>query len=245
MIRSNSLLFALALGSSAVCAQESAHWGYKGDVAPAKWAQLSPEFAVCGTGKNQSPIDIQGSIKAKLPKVPFSYQSGGNEIVNNGHTIQINYVQGSQITVDGDAFTLKQFHFHAPSENLIDGHSYPLEVHLVHLDAKSNITVVGMMFKEGKANPLLDKLWAQMPVKVGDKQTLSKSVNVSDLLPKDRSYYRFSGSLTTPPCSEGVRWLMLKKPMTASKAQIEQFAKLMGHPNNRPVQPLGARFVVE
>ncbi len=245
MIRSNSLLFALALGSSAVCAQESAHWGYKGDVAPAKWAQLSPEFAVCGTGKNQSPIDIQGSIKAKLPKVPFSYQSGGNEIVNNGHTIQINYVQGSQITVDGDAFTLKQFHFHAPSENLIDGHSYPLEVHLVHLDAKSNITVVGMMFKEGKANLLLDKLWAQMPVKVGDKQTLSKSVNVSDLLPKDRSYYRFSGSLTTPPCSEGVRWLMLKKPMTASKAQIEQFAKLMGHPNNRPVQPLGARFVVE
>ena len=245
MFRSNVLLLTLALSGSVMATEHAVHWGYEGDVAPAKWAQLSPEFAVCGTGKNQSPIDIQGGIKAKLPKVPFSYQAGGNEIVNNGHTIQINYVQGSQITVDGDAFTLKQFHFHAPSENLIDGHSYPLEVHLVHLDAKSNITVVGMMFKEGKANPLLDKLWAQMPVKAGDKQTLSKSVNVSDLLPKDRSYYRFSGSLTTPPCSEGVRWLMLKKPMTASKAQIEQFAKLMGHPNNRPVQPLGARFVVE
>ena len=245
MIRSNVLLLAFALSGSAMAAEQTVHWGYEGDVSPAKWATLSPEFAMCGTGTNQSPIDIHGGFKSTLPKVPFSYQKGGNEIVNNGHTIQINYAEGSQIKVDGTAFTLKQFHFHAPSENLINGKSYPLEVHLVHMDEQKNITVIGMMFNEGKANPLLDLLWSQMPTKAGEKHALDKSVNVSDLLPKDRSYYRFSGSLTTPPCSEGVRWLMLKKPMTASKAQIEQFTKLMGHPNNRPVQPMGARFVVE
>ncbi|MGL4206701.1 MAG: carbonic anhydrase [Aeromonadaceae bacterium] len=226
-------------------ATEQAHWGYEGDVAPAKWAQLSPEFATCGAGRNQSPIDIQGGFKAQLPKLPFSYQAGGNQITNNGHTIQVSYAEGSQITVDGTPFTLKQFHFHAPSENLIQGKQYPLEVHLVHADKSGNLTVIGMMFKEGKANPLLNTLWQQMPAKAGDVVTLQKSVNVSELLPSDHSYYRFSGSLTTPPCSEGVRWLVLKKPMTASKEQIEQFAKLMGHPNNRPVQPLGARFVVE
>ena len=235
-----SLAFTLSAGAA-----EHAHWGYEGEVAPAKWAQLSPEFATCGAGRNQSPIDIQGGFKAKLPKVPFSYQAGGNQITNNGHTVQVSYADGSQVSIDGAAFALKQFHFHAPSENLIDGKPYPLEVHLVHADKNGNLAVIGMMFKEGKANPLLTTLWQQMPAKVGEVVTLQRSVDVSDMLPTDRSYYRFAGSLTTPPCSEGVRWLVLKQPMTASKAQIEQFAKLMGHPNNRPVQPLGARFVVE
>ena len=235
-----SLAFTLSAGAA-----EHAHWGYEGEVAPAKWAQLSPEFATCGAGRNQSPIDIQGGFKAKLPKVPFSYQAGGNQITNNGHTVQVSYADGSQVSIDGAAFALKQFHFHAPSENLIDGKPYPLEVHLVHADKNGNLAVIGMMFKEGKANPLLNTLWQQMPAKAGDVVTLQKSVNVSDLLPADHSYYRFAGSLTTPPCSEGVRWLVLKKPMTASKQQIEQFTTLMGHPNNRPVQPLGARFVVE
>jgi carbonic anhydrase len=238
-------LLCSAIGLPATQAAESAHWGYEGDVAPANWGQLSAEYATCGTGKNQAPVDIHGTVKAKLPSLPFHYQAGGQEIINNGHTVQVVYADGSQLTVDGAAFTLKQFHFHAPSENLIQGRQYPLEVHLVHSDNEGNLAVVGLMFKEGKANPLLTTLWQQLPQHAGDTLTLSKSVNVADLLPKDHSYYRFAGSLTTPPCTEGVRWLVLKKPMTASKAQIEQFAKLMGHPNNRPVQPVGARLIVE
>lgn len=236
---------ALAFSLTAANANEHAHWGYEGDVAPAKWAQLSPEFATCGTGRNQSPIDIQGGFKAQLPTLPFSYQAGGNQITNNGHTVQVSYSDGSQITVDGTPFTLKQFHFHTPSENLIDGKQYAMEVHLVHADKQGNLAVLGVMFDIGEANPLLSTLWQQIPAKVGTVIPLHKSVDVSELLPSDHSYYRFSGSLTTPPCSEGVRWLVLKKPMTASKEQIDEFAHLMGHPNNRPVQPLGARFVVE
>ncbi len=230
---------------SAAQANEGAHWGYEGEIAPANWGHLSSEYATCATGKNQAPVDIQATVKAKLPALPFHYQAGGNAIINNGHTLQVTYAQGSQLTIDGLPFTLKQFHFHSPSENLIQGKQYPLEVHLVHGDPQGNLAVVGLMFEEGKANPLLTTLWQQMPQQVGSQLTLSKSVNVADLLPHDRSYYRFAGSLTTPPCTENVRWLVLKKPMTASKAQIEQFAKLMGHPNNRPVQPLGARQIVE
>lgn len=230
---------------SAAHANEGVHWGYEGEISPANWGHLSSDYATCATGKNQSPVDIRSTVKARLPALPFSYQAGGSEILNNGHTIQVVYADGSQLTIDGLPFTLKQFHFHAPSENLIQGKQYPLEVHLVHSDKEGNLAVVGLMFEEGEANPLLATLWQQMPAHAGEKSALSKSVNVADLLPHDHSYYRFAGSLTTPPCSENVRWLVLKQPMTASKTQIEQFAKLMGHPNNRPVQPLGARQIIE
>ncbi|MGL4752801.1 MAG: carbonic anhydrase [Aeromonadaceae bacterium] len=241
-----AFVLSCALSVTPVLAEEQhAHWGYEGDVAPANWGKLSDEYAVCGNGKNQSPVDIHSAVKARLAPLATAYQAGGDQILNNGHTIQVIYEAGSHISIDGAAFTLKQFHFHAPSENLIAGRSYPLEVHLVHADEAGNLAVVALMFNEGKANPLLQTLWAQMPAKAGDKVALNKSVNVADLLPKDKHYYRFAGSLTTPPCSEGVRWLVLKKPMTASKQQIEQFAKLMGHPNNRPVQTLGARQIVE
>ena len=238
-------VFTSALLLPTANASETAHWGYEGEVAPTNWGHLSPEYATCSTGKNQAPIDIQHAVKTQLPAIPFAYQAGGQEIINNGHTIQVTYAAGSQLSVDGMPFTLKQFHFHAPSENLIQGKQFPLEVHLVHSDPDGNLAVVGLMFEQGAANPLLATLWQQLPQKAGDKLTLSQSVNVADLLPKDHSYYRFAGSLTTPPCSEGVRWLVLKKPMEASKEQIEQFAKLMGHPNNRPVQPVGARLIAE
>lgn len=238
-------LFAAVMFNSTGYAGETAHWGYSGDVAPARWGTLSPEYATCGTGKNQAPVNIEHTVKSELPALPFAYQAGGREIINNGHTIQVVYADGSKLTVDGSPFTLKQFHFHAPSENLIQGKQYPLEVHLVHSDKDGNLAVVALMFEEGKANPLLAKLWQQLPRKSGDHLTLNKSVNVADLLPKDQSYYRFAGSLTTPPCSEGVRWLVLKQPISASKTQIEQFSAVMGHANNRPVQPVGARLIAE
>lgn len=244
----SKLTCALFLSSSVIPAlaqEEHAHWGYAGDIAPAKWGQLSDEYAVCGSGKNQAPVDIQSVVKAGLPALPVTYQTGGEQILNNGHTIQVVYQQGSHVSIDGRDFMLKQFHFHAPSENRINGQAYPLELHLVHADQDGNLAVVGLMFEEGAANALLATLWAQMPAKAGTTVALNPAVNVADLLPTDRHYYRFAGSLTTPPCSEGVRWLVLKHPMTASKEQIAQFAQLMGHPNNRPLQPLGARQIVE
>lgn len=233
----------LLLSCSAISAT-GPHWEYSGEAGPENWAKLSPEYGACA-GKNQSPINLSGLIDAKLKPIAFSYKAGTTEILNNGHTVQVNAAEGSSITVDGIQFDLKQFHFHAPSENLINGKSYPLEAHLVHADKDGNLAVVAVMFNAGTASAALEKAWAQMPKNSGDKVDLSAKLSPLDLLPKNRDYYRFNGSLTTPPCSEGVRWLVMKHPASASKEQIETFAHVMHHPNNRPVQAVNARPVLE
>lgn len=230
---------------SPVAVHGAAHWGYTGETGPAHWASLKPEFATCGSGKNQSPIDLTGFIEAELQPIAFNYGTVATEVVNNGHTIQANYQPGSTITVDGHSFELKQFHFHSPSENTIDGESFPLEAHLVHADKDGNLAVVAVMFREGEANPALAKLWQAMPEKAGDKAGLGDGVSVNGILPASRDYYRFNGSLTTPPCTEGVEWLVLKSPMTVSAEQVHRFSHVMHHPNNRPVQPVNARPVLK
>lgn len=196
-------------------------------------------------GKNQSPVDMKNFIEAELPAIVFSYQAGGNEIVNNGHTIQVNYGTGSHIVIDETRFELKQFHFHAPSENLINGKSFPLEGHLVHADEKGNLAVVAIMFDYGDSSGSLSPLWHLMPEKAGGKQAIMTSFSAAALLPTDRDYYRFSGSLTTPPCSEGVRWLVMKNAVTVSREQVESFSHILHHPNNRPVQPVYARTILK
>jgi len=233
----------LLLSGSAIAAS-GPHWEYTGEAGAGNWAKLSPDFAACA-GKNQSPINLTGFIEAQLKPIAFSYKAGSTEILNNGHTVQVNAAAGSSIQVDGVQFELKQFHFHAPSENLIKGKSYPLEAHLVHADTNGNLAVVAVMFNEGKASQALEKAWAQMPKKAGEKVSLAAKLSALEILPKKRDYYRFNGSLTTPPCSEGVRWLVMKHPLTASKAQIEEFAHVMHHPNNRPVQAANARPVLQ
>ena len=242
----NKSLFAvgLLLASSAAFSASAPHWEYSGETGPENWAKLSPEYSACA-GKNQSPINIGGLIDAKLKPIVFNYKAGTTEILNNGHTVQVNAAAGSSIMVDGIQFDLKQFHFHAPSENLIKGKSYPLEAHLVHADKDGNLAVVAVMFSAGKASKALEKAWAQMPQKEGDKLGLTAKLSAQEILPSNRDYYRFNGSLTTPPCSEGVRWLVMKYPSTASKAQIEAFAHVMHHPNNRPVQSVNARPILE
>lgn len=245
MTKSYRIALLSVLFSGSLMAQQATHWGYQGAQGPEHWGSLSPEFALCGSGKHQTPIDIHGAYATTLAPLAPAYQVGGNEILNNGHTVQVNYAAGSQLEVDGGAYLLKQFHFHAPSENYIDGHQFPMEIHLVHANAQGDLAVLGLMVEEGAANPLLDTLWAAMPQKAGDHHVLATPVNVADLLPKGRDYYRFAGSLTTPPCSEGVRWLVLKQPITASKAQIARFAAVMGHPNNRPLQAINARVLVD
>lgn len=243
MTKNISLFFAAMLASSAACA--GAHWEYSGAEGPDSWGKLAPEFAACATGKNQSPVDLKGAIKGQLTPIKFDYQSNASEIINNGHTIQANYMAGSSITVDGVKFELKQLHFHAPSENLINGKSYPMEMHLVHADKDGNLAVVGVMFEEGAANSALADLWNQMPEQADGKNVLAAQVNALKLLPQKQAYFRFNGSLTTPPCSEGVRWLVMKTPMTASKAQLHAFEHTMHHANNRPVQPVYARPIIE
>jgi carbonic anhydrase len=225
-------------------AAEGSHWGYEGEVGPEHWAAISPEFSAC-SGKNQSPINLTGFIEAELKPIVFKYRAGSEDIVNNGHTVQINAQPGSTISLDGIQFELKQFHFHAPSENQIQSKSFPLEAHLVHADPNGNLAVIAVFFKQGKANPGLAKAWAQLPAAEGDKQTLSASLSPKEILPVNRSYYRFDGSLTTPPCSEGVRWLVMKQPLSASKDQIDAFAHVLHHPNNRPVQAVNARAVLK
>lgn len=158
---------------------------------------------------------------------------------------QVGYAPGSTLQVDGISFELKQFHFHAPSENLIKGKSYPLEGHLVHVNSKGEIAVVAVMYEAGKANTALTEAFRALPAKVGEIQPLSSSISAEQLLPKRRDYYRFSGSLTTPPCSEGVRWLVMKQPVEVSQTQIDAFKAVMHTPNNRPVQALNGRVVLQ
>lgn len=230
--------------SSVAYAADGAHWGYTGKEAPENWAKLSPEFSDCA-GKNQSPINLTDFIDAQLNPLKFDYKAGGNEVVNNGHTIQVNYAPGSTVTIDGKVFELKQFHFHAPSENQINGKSFPFEAHLVHMDQNGNIAVIGIMYTEGKENKALAEFWSLIPENAGDSKKLEKIVDASLLLPAEQSYYRFNGSLTTPPCTEGVLWILFKESVSISKEQVEKFAKIMKHPNNRPVQPVNARPVLQ
>jgi carbonic anhydrase len=235
---------AFVLASITASGGEKIHWGYSGDEGPENWGQLAPEFALCSTGKNQSPIDLAGFIEADLSPIDFRYTTWATEILNNGHTVQVNFAEGSSISLAGHAFALKQFHFHAPSENQIDGQSFPMEVHLVHADKDGHLAVVAVVLVEGMSSEAIAKLWKQMPKEAGDKHLLSTKISASELLPGNKDYYRFNGSLTTPPCTEGVWWLVMKDPVAVSKEQIETFSHVMHHANNRPVQSVNARPVL-
>ncbi|MFM5429230.1 carbonic anhydrase [Aeromonas veronii] len=241
-MRKSLLVAALLLSPTAFAA--TTHWEYSGEAGPAKWASLTPEYGQCA-GSNQSPVNLTGMVEAKLAPLQFHYQTGGKTLVNNGHTIQVNYAPGSTLELDGMRFELKQFHFHAPSENLIEGKSYPLEGHLVHANDKGELAVVAVMFEPGRANAALGLAWQVLPAKAGEIRGLKEPVLAEQLLPAKRDYYRFSGSLTTPPCSEGVRWLLMKEPVQVSQAQIDAFKAVMHNPNNRPVQPLNGRLVLQ
>lgn len=238
------MLISLLLASNSAIPAESAHWAYSGSEGPKHWATLSPDNISC-SGKNQSPINLSGYVEAELSPIQFSYITAGNEILNNGHTVQVNYEEGSYISLDGETFNLLQFHFHAPSENHINGKSFPLEAHFVHADTNGNLAVVAVMFEEGAENAALTDAWDIIPKHAGDKNILTKKVSAEAILPAKRDYYRFNGSLTTPPCSEGVRWLVMKDSETASKQQIDAFKQVLHEPNNRPLQSINARTILQ
>lgn len=246
MKKSNiAILVTTLLLSANVMAAGKAHWKYSGDEGPEHWGELDNSYTTCSTGKNQSPINLTNMIEGELPALNFNYKAGGNEVINNGHTIQVNYSSGSTINIGKRSFELKQFHFHSPSENTIKGHSFPMEAHFVHADADGNLAVLAIMFELGEHNAELEKAWAHMPENEAGEHALSNTVDANMLLPLDHDYYRFNGSLTTPPCSEGVNWFVMKHFDTASQEQIDKFTHIMHHANNRPVQPVNAREVIQ
>lgn len=240
---------AALLSSTLFASSHGTHWGYTGHEGPENWGSLSTDYSLCKSGKSQSPINITSNVTVEsgdLEKIGFDYNTGISSVINNGHTIQVNFDEGSSISVDGIKFPLIQFHFHTPSENQIDGKNFPLEGHFVHATKDGSLAVVALMFEDGAENPFIKKVWAKMPHKTGGKESLIIGASeVNALLPQNKDYYRFSGSLTTPPCSEGVRWLVLKNYTTISNSQTKEFLELFHHANNRPIQGINARKVMK
>jgi len=223
---------------------KSAHWSYAGPTGAGKWGDMQSDFVTCKIGKKQSPIDIKGAKKGDLPAIGFNYDQTNAEVVNNGHTIQVNLTGGGDVKVASGDYKLLQFHFHTPSEERVNGKAYPLVAHLVHKSDAGKIAVVAVLFKEGQKNVALEKVFAAMPAKEDGKADLAGGMNVTTLLPAKRTYWAFEGSLTTPPCSEEVQWHVLKEAVEMSKGQIAVFKKL--YPMNaRPVQPLNGRVLQE
>tara|TARA_R110001583_G_scaffold12410_6_gene55169 strand:+ start:14808 stop:15644 length:837 start_codon:yes stop_codon:yes gene_type:complete len=266
-IKNLTAIAILAAGSTQ--ASTLAHWSYSGHDGPTNWANLANEYQLCGSGQNQSPIDIQSTVKSNLFKLNADYYNVPLQILNNGHTIQFNYssiskTQDHQVSLDGkihllpsaktynsslkisgEKYSLLQVHFHSPSEHQINGQHHSLEAHFVHANTTGQLAVVGVLFNEGEANSSISKLWEFMPGEAGAVKTIEGiTINAGDLLPDSLAYYHYRGSLTTPPCSEAVRWFVLKAPQTVSTAQVKKFLSVVGE-NNRPVQPINARFLLK
>ncbi|MCW9048439.1 MAG: carbonic anhydrase family protein [Gammaproteobacteria bacterium] len=238
------LLACVMLASTSAFSSSKSHWAYSGHEGPENWAKLSADNIAC-SGNNQSPINLSGFIESELTPITFNYKKAGDEILNNGHTVQVNYKKGSHIQIEGQTFELLQFHFHAPSENVINGKSYPMEAHFVHADIKGNLAVIAVMFEKGAENKGLKNAWSKMPEEAGDKHSLTTVMSANDLLPENRDYYRFNGSLTTPPCTEGVRWFVMKNTVSASDKQISSFSHVLHEANNRPLQNVNARVILK
>lgn len=231
-----------------------AHWGYEGDVDPSHWGSLDPVYSKCGDGKHQSPINIirdnlGEGVKFNLnykpiPSFHIAHNEHMEEIIDNGHTIQVTVKEGSEITIEGKTYELKQFHFHTPSEHTIDGNYYPMEMHMVHQGSDKSLAVVSVLFTEGEVpNENIDKIIAHIPNSKGDGRHVENTdLDINAALPSDIYAYHYIGSLTTPPCSENVQWLVLRDNIALTPDQIDAFSSKIAK-NNRPIQALNDRTV--
>ena len=244
-LRHTVLAALCAVSLSALGHDDHPHWSYSGDNNPAHWGDLSPSFAACRQGKNQSPVDLATAVAKSGNSVAVQYPPLAYTVENNGHTIQASPKEEVKPMKLGDQeYTFKQFHFHAPSEHTFDHKNFPMEAHFVHQNGQGDLAVLAVMFKEGAENPALTPLLAKS-LKAGEKTELSDKLDIGALLPKEQSHFRLNGSLTTPPCSEGVSWVVFKTPVEASAGQLQAMATMIGKAKNRPVQPLNARIVIE
>ena len=233
----------MAVMSASYAGSGTAHWTYDGHAGPEHWGRLAKEFGTCEVGTQQSPVNIEQSITADLAQITFDYQSAPIKVVNNGHTIQVNYSGDSKITIGSKAYKLLQFHFHSPSENRIGGKPFDMEVHLVHKNDAGELAVIGVLMQAGTENSVLAPLWQAMPEEVNKERVLTAQINAADLLPERRQFYHFKGSLTTPPCTEGVDWFVMKDATSLSTSQVQKFVGMVGH-NARPVQAANHRFIL-
>jgi carbonic anhydrase len=216
----------------------SPHWGYEGEAGPHSWGGL------CAKGQRQSPIDIRDGLAVKLEPVAFDYRAGAFSVVDTGHTVQVNVAPGNFAEFGGRRYELQQFHFHRPSEERLDGRQFELSVHLVHKDVEGRLAVVALLLGKGAAQPALDTVFGNLPLEKHEENRARVTLDPALLLPAERAYFTYMGSLTTPPCSEGVQWVVLRHPMAASAEQIELFSRL--YPNNaRPLQSASGRRILQ
>jgi len=213
-------------------------WGYEGDKGPEHWGDA---FPVCGKGKKQSPLNIIGPFEKSKETLSVDYKEGPLKMLNNGHTIQVNIEPGSSLTIGKESFELLQFHFHRPSEEQVDGKNASMVAHFVHKSKEGKLAVIGVMLNEGKDSAAVKTLWANLPPKEGEEFLPAKvTFNPASMLPKDMGFYNYEGSLTTPPCTEGVQFYILKSPVDISKQQLAKFPFKL---NARPVQSLNGRKI--
>lgn len=224
--------------------QMHVHWSYEGEGAPANWAKLKKEYATCATGQRQSPIDIRDSIKVSLETIRFDYKPTQFRIVDNGHTLQVSVGEGIAMHVMGKRYDLIQFHFHRPSEERINGKLYDMVVHLVHKSDEGQLAVVAVLLEKGGEHLLVQTLWNNMPLEKDMDVTPAEVIDLMQLLPENRAYWTYMGSLTTPPCTEGVLWMVMKQPLQVSADQIAIFTRLFRN-NARPIQPGNGRLIKE
>lgn len=221
------------------------HWTYEGPNGPDNWGKLHPSWSLCSKGQTQSPIDVRDGLKLDLPEIKFDYRPSNFSIVNNGHTIQVSYQAGGSLTFMGKQYQLVQFHFHRPSEERINGKQFEMVAHLVHRDSNGNLAVVGVMLTPGAEHPFIQALWNHLPLMTDDPVAPPDvQVDLNTLLPAQRQYFNFMGSLTTPPCSEGVLWFVMKQPVEVSPEQIAIFSRMYRN-NARPIQPTNDRRIKE
>jgi len=249
MIFLRSMLVTLLILVLAACTpkQETTppHWTYEGEDGPEHWGEIDPSYAACGAGKSQSPIDITNPAEQDLANIIFHYQPSEVNILNNGHTVQVNYDPGSYIELDGVRYDLAHFHYHAPSEHAMDGKHFAAELHIVHKNADGSLAVVGILLDEGAQNDAFQPFIENLPAEKSEVKDTGTTINATDLLPAVQTTFRYSGSLTTPPCTEGVHWLVMTTPVELSTEQIEALTSLFEEGNNRPVQLLNDRSVAE
>jgi len=219
------------------------HWSYEGATGPDKWGSLDAANAVCTSGTQQSPIDLIEPVSARQPQLEVAWHRRPDTVVNNGHTIQLNFAAGNTLKVGDRSYALTQFHFHHPSEHLVKGKAFAMEAHFVHAGADGGLAVVGVLISPGSSNAAFEKIAATMPVKEGPPVPADPAIDPNGLLPERRAYYRYEGSLTTPPCSETVNWLVLAERIEVAEADIARFAKV--YPKNaRPIQNRNRRFIL-
>ncbi len=218
------------------------HWGYDGAGAPENWGKLRPDYATCASGKRQSPIDIRDGIRVDLEAIKFDYKPTRFRIVDNGHTVQVTVGEGSTLHVMGKRYELVQFHFHKPSEERVNGRPFDMVIHFVHRDYDGNLAVVAVLLESGAENPQIQTLWNNMPLEQSQELTPADVLEPAKLLPENRAYWTYMGSLTTPPCSENVLWMVMKQAMPVSAEQIAIFGRLYKN-NARPVQAANGRLI--